>query len=338
MTMKNMHRRSFLTCLTLLSASQLTFSASESESVTYPGQHKTGFIYDDVFLKHSLGPYHPESRQRLAAIAKRMQQSALLNSVIQLGPRAEVFPVIKQIHTDPHIDGIRSRYPLSYRIALQGVAAALTAVDEVCAGRLDNAFCAIRPPGHHALNTGKEEGFCFFNTIAIAARYAQSKFGLKRVLIVDWDYHHGNGTELAFYDDPSVLFFSTHDYYAYPGTGDPDREGVDEGAGYNINVHLSCGAGDSDIIGAFQERLLPAAEAFKPELILISAGFDAREGDKLGCFNISDDGFRELTQMLMELAAKYGKGRIISALEGGYTPDGLAEAVYTHVKTLSGLG
>ena len=204
------------------------------------------------------------------------------------------------------------------------------------AGQVKNAFCASRPPGHHATNTGREEGFCFFNHVAIAARYAQQQYGLKKILIADWDYHHGNGTEWAFYDDPSVLFFSTHDMYAYPGTGLPERTGNGKGEGFNINVHLPCGSGDEEILSAFEQYLLPAAEAFQPDLILLSAGFDSRIDDPLGCHNITDDGFQTLTRLMMQLADKYCQGRLVSVMEGGYQVSGLQQAVLAHVKALSG--
>ena len=191
-----------------------------------------------------------------------------------------------------------------------------------------------RPPGHHAKNTGQEEGFCYYNHIAIAARYAQQHYDLKKVLIIDWDFHHGNGTEWAFYSDPSVLYFSTHDMFAYPGTGSPSRTGEGDGEGFNINVHLDCGATDDDIINAFQTKLLPAVEQFKPDLILISAGFDSRQDDLLGCHNISDQGFIKLTETVKILANKHCQGKIVSLLEGGYNLQGNASAVTAHINAL----
>lgn len=216
------------------------------------------------------------------------------------------------------------------RLAVSG---ALSAVDSVCSGQVRNAFCAIRPPGHHAANNG-EFGFCFYNNVAIAARYAQKRHKLNKILIVDWDYHHGDGTEWAFYDDPSVLVFSTHALYAFPGSGAADKTGAGEGKGFNINVPLPRGANDEAIIRAFEERLLPAAERFQPDLILISAGFDARKDDLLGDFNITDEGFARLTKMVMAIADQHAGSRLVSILEGGYNTEGLALAVEAHLNVL----
>jgi len=303
-----------------------------AEARRLPG--KTGFVFDKIYLEHWLEPGHPESPQRLEAIMALMGQSGLLAKVEQISLLSDVLPYIYQIHTEDHVRSIRSHYGHSHDVAVAAVGGALAAVQAVCQGKIRNAFCAVRPPGHHARNTGQEEGFCFYNTVAIAARYAQQIFQLEKVLIVDWDYHHGNGTEALFYADPGVLYFSTHDLYVYPGTGDPGRTGEGAGKGYNINVHLDCGATDKDIIHAFEEKLLPVAHQFKPDMILISAGFDSRKEDLLGCFRITDDGFVKLTKIVMKLADEYCNGRIVSVLEGGYNLEGLASAVVAHVRTL----
>ena len=299
----------------------------------YPGT-RTGFVYDEVYLRHVIAPGHPESPQRLEAVMKAMEVSGLIRQVQRIIPLSGVDPWLLPIHTRSHIESIRQHDPRSHHVAVQAVTGALGAVRDVSAGAVRNAFCALRPPGHHANNTGREEGFCYYNTVAVAARYAQQACGLDKVLIVDWDYHHGNGTENAFYTDPSVLFFSTHDFFAYPGTGHPDRTGEGAGKGYNINVHLDCGTTDEEIIAVYEERLLPAVHKFKPDMILISAGFDSRQSDPLGCFNLTDQAFVRLTRMLMALADRYCDGRMVSLLEGGYNLEGLASAVTAHVQTL----
>ncbi len=297
---------------------------------------RTGLAYDPLFLEHWLEPGHPESPQRFSRIMESLAQHGLLQKTIGIKPLDQVEPQVLHIHTDAHLASVRRRYGHSHKVAMTAAAAGVAAIDAVCKGRLDNAFCVTRPPGHHALNTGKERGFCFYNTVAIAARHAQVAYGLERILIVDWDYHHGNGTEAAFYEDPSVLFFSTHDHRAYPGTGDPRRRGAGKGEGYNVNVHLDCGADDRDILTAFDRYLLPTLKSFSPDLVVVSAGFDSRKDDTLGCFDITDDGFVALTKMVMDIADRHCKGRLVSVLEGGYNLPGLAKSATVHVKTLTG--
>ena len=218
------------------------------------------------------------------------------------------------------------------------------------ADEVDNAFCAIRPPGHHAHNDVhkdglcKGEGFCFFNNVAIGARYAQRRWGLRSILIIDWDYHHGNGTEEVFYNDPTVFYFSTHRLPAYPATGYPLRIGEGAGKGYNLNVPLPSPekpfgyVNDENFLAAFEHRLLPQMEmlSFTPDLVLISAGFDGREGDAIGDFSITDRGFSRATLFAREYAERVCKGHIVSALEGGYNPAGLASAGIAHLKALLG--
>jgi acetoin utilization deacetylase AcuC-like enzyme len=295
----------------------------------------TGIVLDDGYLDHLLSPQHPESPARYQAVKNLVLAQSWYQNLVKLEPKTqqEVLPWLSQIHSEQHIKAIKHNDKV-FGNALLATGGCLTAVDAVMQGKVRNAFCASRPPGHHALNTGKEEGFCYFNHIAIAARYAQKKYAVKKVLIIDWDYHHGNGTEWAFYSDPSVLFFSTHDQNAYPGTGSPQKKGRGEGEGLNINVHLDCGSGDSEILAAFDNNLTPAVMEFKPDLILISAGFDSREDDLLGCFSISDDGFYQLTRWVMSLAQELCESRIISILEGGYNIEGNASAVISHLDAL----
>jgi len=293
----------------------------------------TGFIYDDRYLQHVIYAQHPESPERLRAVIRRLTGAGLIDHLTALPLLDDAASYLPLVHTAEHIRRIRA-IPLSGKIAELSVAGALGGVRAVCEGSVTNAFCAIRPPGHHATDTGREEGFCYFNNIAIAARYAQKVHGIGRVLIIDWDFHHGNGTESAFYDDPTVLFFSTHNQRYYPGTGSPQHRGKGPGLGFNINVHLGCGAGDDEIFAAWREHLFPAVDAFKPELVLISAGFDSRQDDPLGCFDITDEGYTRLTREAMRLAREHCGGRLVSILEGGYNTEGLASAVETHVRTL----
>ena len=229
--------------------------------------------------------------------------------------------------------GDTSITPNSWDVAARAAGGVLQAVDAVMAGRARNAFCAVRPPGHHA-TASRGMGFCLFNHAAIAARYAQRRHGAERVLIVDWDVHHGNGTQDIFYSDPTVLFFSTHQWPLYPGTGRADETGAGAGEGTTMNFPFPAGSGRREILGAVENSLVPAAERFRPDLVLISAGFDSRTGDPLGRFTLTDRDFADLTRAVMEMAARHADGRIVSTLEGGYNLSGLASAAAAHVEAL----
>ncbi|MFQ5792124.1 MAG: histone deacetylase [Acidobacteriota bacterium] len=311
----------------------LTSLASTRTASGGPGRG-TGLVYEDAYLKHVLSPDHPESPMRLRKVREELKRSGLDQHVTRLEPLQEAMPFIEKHHTPQHVASVK-QIPVTGPVAALAVAGGLGAVRAVAGKDVRNAFCAIRPPGHHANNTGGEEGFCFYSNAAIAAKYVQS-FGFEKILIIDWDYHHGNGTQNAFYEDPTVLFFSTHDWQAYPGTGDPSLTGAGEGKGLNINVHLDCGAKDKDMLGAWDRKLLSAVEKFKPDFVLVSAGFDSRKEDLLGCFAVTDDGFRRMTRTAMDIADHYCGGRLVSLLEGGYNLDGLAKAVAAHVATLLG--
>jgi acetoin utilization deacetylase AcuC-like enzyme len=223
--------------------------------------------------------------------------------------------------------------PRSLDASTRATGGALNAVDAVMGGQANNAFCIPRPPGHHATPV-RGMGFCLFNTVAIAARYAQQKYGVERVLIADWDVHHGNGTQDIFYSDGTVFFFSTHQYPWYPGTGAASESGEGPGQGTTLNCPFPAGSGRKEILGAFHEKLLPAAESFKPGLVLLSAGFDSRIGDPLGNFTLTDTDFADLTMLLREIADKHAEGRLVSVLEGGYSLGGLAAGVRAHVAAL----
>jgi acetoin utilization deacetylase AcuC-like enzyme len=218
--------------------------------------------------------------------------------------------------------------PNSWDVATHAAGGVLNAVDAVLTGSARNAFCAVRPPGHHA-NATRGMGFCLFNNVAIAAHYAQTKYGVGRVLIVDWDVHHGNGTQDIFYADPSVFFFSTHQWPLYPGTGRRDEIGEGAGQGTTMNFPLPAGSGRKEILGAIQNSLIPAMREYKPDFLLISAGFDSREGDLLGRFTLTDQDFADLTAALQEI-----QPRLVSVLEGGYNLPGLASAALSHVSAL----
>jgi len=343
---QQLSRRSFLsTGLAFLGTAPLLQLGCASTPTADTGPdvaREIGYVYDEGCLDH---PHTTERPERLVAIHQRLSQAGLVQQLTAAGAVADPYPHIAKIHSAEHISAIK-QIPKTGPAAGLAVAGVLGAVKAVCEGRLRAAFCAIRPPGHHAHNSGTEEGFCFYGNVAVAARYAQLAFGVKRVLIVDWDYHHGNGTEWAFYDDPTVLFFSTHNWHAYPGTGDPQRQGAGAGLGYNINVHLDPGAGDDAFRRAFDEHLLPAASAFKPELVLVSAGFDSKRDDQLGEFDLTPGGFAALTADVTEIARTHAAGRLVSVLEGGYadrgssyTYHGLAQSVEAHVRALvSGSG
>ncbi|OUR73555.1 histone deacetylase [Methylophaga sp. 42_8_T64] len=321
-----MERRQFLALSSLATFAQAVIAADKKSH--------TGLVIDERFIEHHISPAHPESPARYQAISEQLLQQNLLSKLVLIKPKDNVEALLKLIHSEQHIESIKQAGLVAHQHAMLATGAVLAAVDAVGQQQVSNAFCASRPPGHHALNTGQEEGFCYYNHAALAARYVQQQYKLEKILIVDWDYHHGNGTEWAFYNDPSVLYFSTHDKFAYPGTGFPEREGEGEGKGFNINVHLGCGTTDDDIITVFEQRLRPAVAMFKPDFIIISAGFDSREDDLLGCHKITDQGFAQLTKIVKNLAQQHCHGRLVSLLEGGYNIQGNASAVISHLTEL----
>ena len=297
----------------------------------------TGLVYDARYLDHVLPPRrgepHPERPSRLRRMREVFASRGLDQELTPIPLLSDPMPHIRRHHLAEHVESVRA-IDVTGPVAELAVAGALGAVDAVARREVANAFCAIRPPGHHANNTGREEGFCFFRNAAIATRYAQEVHGFEKILIIDWDYHHGNGTQNAFYEDPSVLFFSAHDWNAYPGTGDPSLAGEGDGQGFNINVHLDCGSKDVDMLRYWDTKLLPAVSRFRPDFIIVSAGFDSRMDDLLGCFDLTDEAFREMTRISLALANDYCEGRLVSLLEGGYNVEGTALAAAAHVETL----
>lgn len=308
----------------------------------------TGLVADPGVKLHDGGPGHPEQPARFAAVINGLQASGLSAQMHPLPSRPATIDELAFVHTGQYIDlamrevsegrtelstGDTPINAHSASAARLATGSALAAVDAVFARQVRNAFCVVRPPGHHA-SADRGMGFCLFNSVAVAARYAQTKHGAERVLIIDWDVHHGNGTQDIFYRDGSVFFFSTHQSPWYPGTGSAAEKGEGPGEGKTINCPLPAGSGSAKIFSAFREQLLPAAKSFRPDLILISAGFDSRVGDPLGQFLLTDADFRTLTDMVTDLAAQQCGGRVVSVLEGGYSLEGLALAAESHVRGL----
>lgn len=313
--------------------------------------HHSGIAADPSVKEHDTGPHHPEQAARFTAVMDRLERSGLSRDLTRLRTRAADDDELALAHTREYIalvgrevaghrdqlsTGDTDIMAQSDEAARLAAGCAICAVDAVFAHDVENAFAVLRPPGHHA-SADRGMGFCLFNNVAIAARYAQTKYGAERVLIADWDVHHGNGTQDIFYEDGSVLFFSTHQSPWYPGTGARNETGEGAGAGKTINCPLPAGSGRAEIVGAFRQQLVPAAERFQPDLVLLSAGFDSRINDPLGHFRLTDADFSELTGIMLDIAAKYCDGRLVSVLEGGYNLEGLAMASEAHIRALGGL-
>jgi acetoin utilization deacetylase AcuC-like enzyme len=304
----------------------------------------TGLAADPLCKEHLTGPQHPEQPARFDAAVGALRDLKL----VPIPPRLANHDELALCHTRQYIrlaereihDGFHELStgdtiisPRSFDAALRATGEALNAIDAIVEKRVSNAFSIGRPPGHHA-NAVRGMGFCVFNTIAIAARYAQRKHGVGRVLIADWDVHHGNGTQDIFYTDGTVFVFNTHQSPWYPGTGARSERGEGAGEGMTLNCPFPAGSGRKEILGAFQEQLITAADEVKPELVLISAGFDSRAGDPLGQFLLTDADFADLTRVMREIADKHAGGRLLSVLEGGYSLTGLAAGVRAHVEAL----
>ncbi len=310
---------------------------------------RAGLVYSPEYKKHVTGPWHPEAPERLDAVIKALEPQRLGIELTRLTPRRATREEILTCHTGAYYDlakkeiasaiqqlstGDTTVSKRSFDVALLAAGGALTAVDAVMEGRTGGVFCAVRPPGHHA-RPGQGMGFCVFNNAAVAARYAQKKHRLGKVLIVDWDVHHGNGTQDIFYEDGSVFYFSTHQWPLYPGTGRRSETGRGDGAGTTLNCPVPAGSGRKEIVGAFRDQLVPAADRFKPDLVIISAGFDSRIGDPLGALRLRDQDFADLTAIMKDIARRHARRRLVSVLEGGYNLDGLAKATAAHVRALA---
>ncbi len=315
---------------------------------------QTGLLFDDIYLQHLSGDTtgHPERPERLLALRDGLERAGVLKSLYRIPARRVTDRELEFVHKPSYVALVRRELSNvrgfrelstgdtlvsadSLRAAEFAAGGVLNAVDAVVSGKIRNAFAAVRPPGHHA-TPDRGMGFCIFNNVAIAARYLQRKHGIGRVLIVDWDYHHGNGTQDIFYEDGSVFYFSTHHYGAYPGTGSAAETGRGAGAGKILNVPMPPGAGDAQFLQVFETQLVPAARKFKPDFILVSAGFDSMRNDVLGQFDITPQGFAAMTRVVVKLADEFSHGRLVSVFEGGYRLDGLAESVTAHVKALEG--
>tara|TARA_B100000686_G_scaffold94653_1_gene101084 strand:- start:793 stop:1740 length:948 start_codon:yes stop_codon:yes gene_type:complete len=308
--------------------------------------NKTGYISDPFYLKHENEP-HPENPGRLTAIQSKIESSKFYNNLTLIQPRKATVEDIVRIHDKGYIEsveqscqnGIRNLdadtviCPDSYQAALLSAGAGLEALDKILDGAIDNAFCAVRPPGHHA-EQNRAMGFCLFNNVGVVARYAQTVKQLGKVFIFDWDVHHGNGTQHSFYKDSSIFYSSIHQYPFYPGTGGIDETGSGNGLGLNLNLPMRAYSGDSDYFSAIENKLVPAIQKYNPDLIIISAGFDAHENDPLAQVGLSTECYGKMTQQILEVSKDVCQGRILSMLEGGYDYSALGDSVQLHIETL----
>ena len=307
---------------------------------------KTAFASDPRFQNHATGQGHPERSSRLAHTLDHLETKEWFASLQTVDAVRCETEWLARVHHRQLIERARASCEQglpyldtpdvaisaeSFEIARLAAGTVLNLADEVAHGRVDNGFALVRPPGHHAEHNAAL-GFCLFNNIAIAARYLQDQHGLEKILIVDWDVHHGNGTQHLFEEDPSVFYVSTHQYPHYPGPG------AGLGVGATLNCPMNAGADNETYTQAFTEKILPAIDAFGPDMILVSAGFDAHQADPLGSINLTTEHYAWMTRRLMECADHHCNGRILSVLEGGYDLDALALSVAVHIETLKGLG
>jgi acetoin utilization deacetylase AcuC-like enzyme len=341
-----LNRRGFL------QTSWALLAAGTGQRAGLPPGANVQVFYTPTMLRHEPPPDHPESPARLDAVMSTVRQLEQQGRVSVTAPAAATEDDLLLVHSGDYIKKVRTEIEAGRRAlstgdteissgsldaALAAAGAVLSAVNAVIAGRTRAAFCAVRPPGHHA-SQARGMGFCLFNNIAIGARQAARRHGLERILIVDWDVHHGNGTQEVFWSDGSVLFFDVHQHPWYPGTGGPDEQGDGRGRGRIINNPFPAGSGRREILAAFRERLVPEAERFRPQLVMLSAGFDSRAGDPLGRFTLTDQDFADLTDIAVAIANQHAGGRIVSVLEGGYALNGLPSAVASHLGRLAARG
>jgi acetoin utilization deacetylase AcuC-like enzyme len=300
---------------------------------------KTGIVTDDSYLEHDPGAGHPERPERLRAIG-RLLQSRAEPDWIPIPARDASSEELARIHVPEHVARVAATARLAhfafdadtpacartFAAALRAAGGVLAIVDAVMARRVSNGFALVRPPGHHA-ERDRAMGFCFFNNVALAAAHLRAVYGLRRVLIVDWDVHHGNGTQHSYYRDPSVLFVSSHQYPFYPGTGAAREIGAGEGEGFTLNLPFPAGYGDAQYVQAFLAVVEPVARQFAPEFILISAGFDAHRRDPLAGMDVTEKGFAMLARVLLRTAREVSEDRVVAVLEGGYDLEGLTRSI-----------
>jgi acetoin utilization deacetylase AcuC-like enzyme len=311
---------------------------------------RTGFLYDERYLLHKTGAFHPEIPERLQMVYKGLEESGLLAKLIRIHGRRADMKWIEAVHDRDYIQRFEKAClagqrtfecpdnqmcPETYDIALLAVGGILEAVRQVMAGEIDNTFCAVRPPGHHAEHA-RGMGFCYFNNVAIAARYLQMEWGIERVGIVDFDVHHGNGTQQIFEYDPTVFYYSIHEHpsFAYPGTGREFEVGMDKGYGFTKNSPVLPGRGDEEYHRLMEKDLIPNFEKFLPQVIVVSAGFDAHEDDDMSHMRLTTEGFSWIMKKVTALAENIAGGRLISVLEGGYSLKRLSELARNHVQIL----
>ena len=314
-------------------------------SICSANDKKVGVMYDERFLLHDTGPNHPENPDRLISVIRDLKNNnQIASKIIWPNFEAATFDELSLVHTKGYIELVDRQVtqlknnraylstgdtPISKHtnlVAKLAVGAGLEAVDQIILGEISSAFALVRPPGHHATAT-KGMGFCVYNSVAVVARYLQKKYGLKRILIVDFDVHHGNGTQDIFYEDNSVFYFSVHQHPFYPQSGRPDEIGEGIGKGYTLNIDLPKGSGNKELIDSFNLKLKPAMAKFKPEFVLVSAGFDAHEGDLLGQLSFTNEGYKQVAEILQKISDKYAKGRTLYMLEGGYVADNISQSV-----------
>jgi acetoin utilization deacetylase AcuC-like enzyme len=313
---------------------------------------RTGFLYDKRYLLHETGPYHPERAERLDAIMQGIQDAGISSQLIHFQGSLPDMQWVHAVHTEEYIRRFEELClagrrmldcednqmgPDTWETAKLAVGGIIEAARRIMANEIDNAFCAVRPPGHHA-EAGEAMGFCYFNNVAIAARYLQKQWGIKRVGIIDFDVHHGNGTQHIFEKDPTVFYYSIHQHpsFAYPGTGREFEVGSGPGYGFTKNSPVLPGQGDDEYRRLMEKDLLPAFKSFVPEVIILSTGFDAHKEDEMADMRLTDDGFNWIIRTIRTMAAEYSYGRILSVLEGGYSLERLPELAADHVKALLG--